>query len=106
MSLSGTCRALRGQIGLAHNTVLIAALLAPFVGRLVDRLGVRRVLLMGVTLTALMFLAMSQVSSSLIHFHLLYGGLAIAGLTTTGLTYSRLVCSAFERSQAADPRLP
>lgn len=94
-----------GQIGLAQNASLVAALLAPFVGRLVDRLGVRRVLLGGVTLTALMFLALSQVGASLLHFYLLYGGLAIAGLTTSGITYSRLVCGVFERSRGLTPAI-
>ncbi len=89
----------RGQIGLAHNATLIAALLAPLTGRLVDRYGVRHVLLIGVTLTALMFIALSQVSGSLLHFYLLYAGLAVAGLTTSGITYSRLVCGAFVNSR-------
>lgn len=89
----------RGQIGLAQNATLISAMLAPLMGRLVDRFGVRQVLLIGVTLTALMFIALSQVSSSLLHFYLLYAGLAVAGLTTSGISYSRLVCGTFIRSR-------
>lgn len=68
-----------GAVGLAHNATLIAALLAPLTGRLVDRYGVRHVLLIGVTLTALMFIALSQVSGSLLHFYLLYAGTCRCG---------------------------
>ena len=43
----------RGEIALAQNASLAAALLSPVLGRLIDRLGVRPVLIGGLLLTSL-----------------------------------------------------
>lgn len=89
----------RGEIALAHNASLLAALLAPACGRLIDQVGVRRVLLTGLTCTALVYLLMSQMSGALWQFYLLQGAAAVFGLTTTGLAYTRVVCAAFEQTR-------
>lgn len=89
----------RGQIALGQNAALASALAAPFVGRLIDRLGPRRVLLAGLPLTAVTFALMAVMGDSLLLFYGLLVMAAVVGISTTGLSYSRVVCAAFVHSR-------
>lgn len=89
----------RGEIALAQNASLAAALMAPVLGRLVDRVGVRPVLLGGLLLTAIAYFLLAMVRGTLPMYYLFYAVLCVVGTTTTGLTFTRVVSGAFEESR-------
>ena len=89
----------RGQVSTVAATGLIGAALAPFVGGLVDRIGVRRVLLSAIVLLGIFYLALSFMTGLLTLFYLLFTVLGIAGLGTIGITYTRAVAGWFSASR-------
>lgn len=89
----------RGEIALAHNASLAAALISPMLGRLIDRVGVRPVLLSGLLLTAMAYFLLAALLGPLPVYYLLYTLLCLAGATTTGLTFTRVVSGAFVGSR-------
>lgn len=89
----------RAEIAYSHNSSLVLALCAPFVGRAIDRFGVRRIMLAGMTLSAMVYVGQSLMNGSLILFYTLAVLAGVVGLTGTGLTCSRVVSQAFVRSR-------
>lgn len=89
----------RGEIALAHNASLAAALVSPVLGRLIDRVGVRPVLLGGLLLTAIAYFLLAALRGALPVYYLLYTVLCLVGATTTGLTFTRVVSGAFVGSR-------
>lgn len=89
----------RGEIAAAHNGMIITALLSPFAGTMLDRFGVRRPLLIGMTLTGLAYLAMTLLTGSLVQFYATYFALQLFGILTTGLAFTRVVAARFIRSR-------
>ncbi|MFJ4452800.1 MFS transporter [Pseudomonas sp. NPDC089392] len=89
----------RGDISLAQNASLAAALIAPVLGRLVDRVGVRPVLIGGLLLTACAYFSLALMHGPLPLYYLLYGLLSVVGAATTGLTFTRVVTGAFVGSR-------
>lgn len=89
----------RGEIALAQYAALLGAFASPFLGRLVDRIGVKVVLLCGAVLTGICYLLLASMNGSLGMFYLFYGLLSVIGLTTTGLTFTRVVAGAFSASR-------
>lgn len=82
----------RGDISLAVTILsYTVALLSPFVGGLIDRLGVRRVLLPAILVFGLTFLGLAAMSGQLWLFFLLYFLLALSGAGTTPASYSQLI---------------
>jgi MFS family permease len=88
----------RGQMGLAGTVAFITgAFSLPVVGRLVDRVGFRRILLVCVPAYALFFLMVAS-QSGYYPFHLVlmvWGGVFGAG--TSGIVYTRPVIAAFQQ---------
>ncbi|MGP3791592.1 MFS transporter [Pseudomonas sp. B392_1p] len=89
----------RGEIALAHNASLAAAFVSPVLGRLIDRVGVRPVLLSGLLLTAMAYFLLAALRGPLPMYYLLYTVLCLVGATTTGLTFTRVVSGAFVGSR-------
>lgn len=89
----------RGQIAVAQNASLAAALASPFLGRAIDRVGVRKLMLGGMSISVLLYLCLAAMNGSLILYYVLYTLAAVIGLTASGLTCSRVVSEAFERSR-------
>lgn len=89
----------RGDIALAQNASLLAALVSPALGRLIDQRGVRPVLLGGLCLTALAYCLLALLQGSLPLYYLLYAFLSVVGVTTTGLSFTRVVSGAFKQSR-------
>ncbi|MGF7150201.1 putative MFS family arabinose efflux permease [Sphingomonas zeicaulis] len=89
----------RGEIAFAHYALLSVAFAAPFVGRLVDHMGARRIMLVGMILSALIYVGMASMNGSLPLFYILYGLSGVIGLSASGLTCSRVVSQAFVRSR-------
>ena len=89
----------RGQQALSHNANLVAALLAPFIGALIDRRGVRRILLPSIVAIGIIYVLLANLAPAIWTFYAAMAGLGIIGIATTGLAYTRAVTSWFDRSR-------
>lgn len=89
----------RGDIAAAHNGMILTAILSPFAGALLDRFGVRRPLLLAMTLTGLAYMGMAQLTGSLVQFYATYLALQVIGIFTTGLAFTRVVAARFVRTR-------
>lgn len=89
----------RGEIALANSVGMITGFAAPFLGRVVDRVGAKAVALFGVITSALCFVALSQLNGSLSAYYAIYFILVIAGMATTGITYGRILVGTFKKSR-------
>ena len=89
----------RGQVAGVAATGLLGAALAPVLGALVDRLGVRRVALTSTALLGVLYFALTMMNGSLTVFYLVFTVLGVAGLGTIGITYTRAVAGWFEQSR-------
>lgn len=89
----------RSEIAFAYNAALVTAVASPFIGRAIDRLGTRRIMLIGMTLTASLYGALGAMNGSLFLFYLLNVLVSVIGLSASGLTCSRIVSQAFVRSR-------
>jgi MFS family permease len=88
----------RGDISVALllvNCTLVIA--APLAGVLVDRLGVRRVLLPSIVLFAATIASLALLDRDIRLFYALYVLLTIAGIGTIPATYTRVVIAWFDR---------
>ena len=81
---------------IANMTVVIAS---PLMGSVVDRIGVRPVLLVSVTLMGLCVGSMSQLSGNIWHYYLMHLLIPFLGAGTLPLTYSRLIIAWFARKR-------
>lgn len=79
---------------IANMTVVVAS---PLLGSLVDRIGVRRVMLVSVTLMGLCVASMSQLSGNIWHYYLMHLLIPLLGAGTLPLTYSRVIIAWFAR---------
>src|SRR5882757_6096764 len=77
----------------------ITAVMLPLVGRLIDRWGVRPVLLPGAILFALATAAMSLVNGSPAVLFGLYAVFGLLAATTTPMGYSKAVASWFDKQR-------
>ena len=75
---------------------LVVAIAVPLTGRARDRFGLRRVLIPGAVLFALMFLAMSQ-ATTIWHYALLQVPLSIASALHSPVGYAKLISLWFDR---------
>lgn len=89
----------RGQIALGGVGLLLGALSAPLAGKMVDRIGVRRVIFLASIGYALICVAMAMQTGSLALFYLLNLLLALVGVSTGGLSWTRVISTAFDRSR-------
>ena len=89
----------RGQQAWYHNASIVAALLAPFIGAFVDRVGVRRVLLPAIVLLSVCYVALANLTPSILHYYVAMAGLVLVGMATTGVSFTRAVTSWFDQSR-------
>ena len=89
----------RGDAALASMATLAAGLLAPFIGRLADRIGIRVVIGVGALGFAGATLGLSTQSGVLWHYYGLIFLLVFFGLGTTSITWARAVSGAFDRTR-------
>ena len=78
-----------------HN--LASALLAPLAGRLIDRFGARRVILIATTLLAIILLSAGTLGASIWQFYFFYAALGVIGSTTSPVPYGVTVSHWFNR---------
>lgn len=90
----------RGQIGIANMVAFgTSALALPVIGRLLDRVGFRPVVIVCVPALALVYLLMSQERGSLpVHLALMVAG-GIFGAGTAAVAYTRPVIAAFNHQR-------
>jgi MFS family permease len=88
----------RGELSFAYTMTNIGVVLAsPLLGFLVDRLGVRRVLLPSLVLMALAVASMAFLQGQIWHFYLMYLLIPILGAGTLPQSYSRVIIAWFSR---------
>ncbi|MBD3759867.1 MFS transporter [Rhizorhabdus sp.] len=73
------------------------ALLSPLVGRLVDRIGARRVGIAGGTLVCLCFALLSQINGSILSYWTIWGFLSIGIAASSPLVWTTGITSRFKR---------
>jgi predicted MFS family arabinose efflux permease len=91
----------RGQIALAYNAGLVTAFVAPLIGRAVDRLGVRPVLIGGLIGTAICYALFATMWGSLAYYYAIYFLCNLIGMCTTGITYTRVIVGAFNATRGS-----
>lgn len=90
----------RGEITLTSLWSSIGMALAlPFLGRLLDRFGVKRVVLVALPLYAAILFSLSRFESTLLVFLVLYGLTGIVGVGTSAVTYSKAIVERFDRQR-------
>ena len=88
----------RGELSFAITMTNFAVVLAsPSLGFIIDRFGVRRVLLLSVIMMGLTVASMALLSASLWHFYALYFLIPFLGAGTLPQSYSRVLIAWFER---------
>ena len=90
----------RTQVSLAFSLATLGITVAvPFIGRLVDRFGARRVILPAVLLFGLSVLSLSFLSAHLWHFYALYLLIGVVGSGTTPVPYAKVISRWFDRKR-------
>ena len=88
----------RAQVSLAFSlSLLIMSVVFPFVGRLVDRFGARRVIVPSVLLFGLSLISFSLLSAHLWHLYAIYLILGIVGGGTAPVPYSNVIAHWFDK---------
>ena len=88
----------RGQISLALSfTTATNVIVSPLVGSLLDRVGVRRVVIPSILCVGLVLAALSQLTANLWHLYLMYSLLPLLGAGTLPQSYSRVIVAWFLR---------
>lgn len=97
-SLVHDFHASRAAISLAftlHN--LTSAMCAPIVGRLIDRVGARRVILSATVMFAMILLSAKALGGSIWQFYLFYAALGVVGSSMSPVPYGVVVSHWFNR---------
>lgn len=77
--------------------VLTMTFVAPFFGLLVDRLGARRVILVGLVLEAALVASFYFQDANIFSYYLRYVALAVLGVGTTHIAFTRIIALWFDR---------
>lgn len=86
----------RGNIAFAATIFqMFNILMAPLVGILIDRIGVRKVIIASVSLYGAVLACLSLLSGAIWQLYLGYAMLAIVGIGTASISYCRLILSWF-----------
>ncbi len=90
----------RTQVSSAFSlSLLVLSLVLPFIGRLVDRFGARKIIIPSVLLFGLGLMAFASLSSRLWHLYLLYVLLGLVGGGTAPVPYSNVLSQWFDRQR-------
>lgn len=88
----------RGPMSVALTIAnLTVAVISPFLGFLVDRLGARRVVLVSVLLLGICVAAMSQLNGNIGYYYLMHFLIPFLGAGTLPLSYSRVIIGWFAK---------
>lgn len=89
----------KSQFALVGLATLSTLLILPVIGRFTDRLGVRRVAVLGTLLVPLCFLAYSRMEGSFTSYVLIFIAVLAFGSMNGPMVYSRLIAENFRRAQ-------
>ena len=90
----------RGDIAQAFSlSLLVMSVAFPFIGRLVDRLGARKVIIPSILLFGLAFMSLSQLSANLWHLYAVYIVLGLVGGGTAPVPYSNVLSHWFDKKR-------
>jgi sugar phosphate permease len=89
----------RSQFALYGLVALSTVIVLPFIGRFTDRLGVKRVALVGTLLMAVVFVGYSRMQGSFGVFLFLSALKLIFGQMTSAVVYTRLIAANFVRAR-------
>lgn len=89
----------RGQIAAVHGFGLVTAFSGPVIGIMIDRYGVRPVLLIALVLTAIGYGLLSLMQGSLTYYYAVYFFFTVVGPATSGLSFTRIITGAFTRTR-------
>jgi MFS family permease len=89
----------RSQFALVAANVVVMIFAYPFVGRLVDTLGVRRVAALGVIFYPMSFVALALQNGSFYVYYAITTAQVVLGAFTTAFVYSRMVATVFSRAR-------
>jgi MFS family permease len=89
----------RSQFALVAANVVVMIVTYPFVGRLVDTLGVRRVAALGVLFYPLSFVALALQNGNFYVYYAITTAQVVLGAFTTAFVYSRMVATVFSRAR-------
>lgn len=90
----------RGQVSLAFSlSLLVMSFAFPFVGRLVDRYGARRVIVPSVVFFGLALMSLSLLSANLWHLYTVYIVLGLVGGGTAPVPYSNVISHWFDKKR-------
>ena len=88
----------RGELSFALTMTNIAVVIAsPLLGFIIDRTGVRRVLIPSIILMGLAVLSMTLLNGNIWHFYIMYLLIPILGAGTLPQSYSRTIIGWFKR---------
>ncbi len=87
----------RGDIATASGIGLLGALAVPLLGRLTDRVGVRKMSIFAMLLLTLCYLALSRLSGSLWQLRVIVIGVSLTIPGTSAIVYRRLTVRRFSR---------
>jgi MFS family permease len=84
------------------STVLLVATIvtvvsSPFIGRLVDRLGARRVALASIAMLGLLLVSLYWLTPNLWHYYLVFALMPLLGAGTSSVAYARVIARWFDR---------
>ena len=88
----------RSQIAFAFHASVFLVFMAPVMGRVVDRVGVKRVLIACMTAVALIYVGLANMSGAYGWFVALHLALFFFGIGTSGVAFTRAVTSWFSTS--------
>ena len=86
------------SFALTLSTFAVIAL-APFVGRLIDRFGVRRMLLPSIGAFGLSVCGLYLLTGSIYHFYAMFLLISVAGVITLPTSYTRVILNWFDRKR-------
>lgn len=90
----------RGQVSLAFSlSLLVMSFAFPFVGRLVDRYGARKVIVPSVFFFGLGLISLSLLSANLWHLYAVYIVLGLVGGGTAPVPYSNVISHWFDKKR-------
>jgi MFS family permease len=88
----------RAQVSLGFSlAALSVAVCSPMIGRIVDRVGAKRVILPCATVYGLAFCALSQLHGALWQFYATYVVIGVVGNGTTQLCYAKVITAWFDQ---------
>lgn len=87
----------RGEISTAAGLALIGALIAPFVGRVADRIGVRPVIIASSAVLVVAYLLLASVGGAIWHYQACVVLLVLAVPGTSSLVYGKMIALRFEQ---------